>query len=405
MIEKYIRHLLFNTDCVVIPDFGGFIATYAPATIHPARHTFVPPCKAIAFNEMLRLNDGLLISHVALGEDLTREQATQAVSEFAEHVRLQIRLSQKYTFDEIGTLSLTPERRMEFEPVSRVNYLNDGFGLPELSFQPIERRPYHAPKPRTKDRQPIAQNAQAAGSELVGLLRRNRQLVYTLGLSAIVGISALTGYLVFNTTNQALGSFNPFGALINMPSEEDSTVRETEERLFKNRKPASVSALPVPQPETLVAGAPLVAGVPDVADGEGWGPAAKSIPVENIPVENTVAEPVVPEKEKPKAVLKPETKAENSIPRKAETPATTGAEKAVANTRYYVVVNGFSVEKNAGKFRSQLLAEGMAGAKTLARGANGLIKVSVADYGSRAAAEAKASEMKKQYPAAWVFEN
>ena len=394
MIEKYIRHLLFNTDCVVIPDFGGFIATYAPATIHPARHTFVPPCKAIAFNEMLRLNDGLLISHVALGEDLTREQATQSVSEFAEHVRLQIRQSQKYTFDEIGTLSLTPERRMEFEPVSRVNYLNDGFGLPELSFQPIERRPYHAPKPRTKDRQPIAQNAQAAGSELVGLLRRNRQLVYTLGLSAIVGISALTGYLVFNTTNQALGSLNPFGALINMPSEEDSTVRETEERLLKNRKPASVPALPVPQPETLVANAP------DVADGEGWGSAE-----ENISLENTVNDVVVPEKETPRAVLKAETKAENSIPRKAETPAKAEPKKAVAKTRYYVVVNGFSVEKNAGKFRRQLLAEGMAGAKTLTRGTNGLIKVSVADYGSRAAAEAKTQEMKKQYPAAWVFEN
>ncbi len=395
MIEKYIRQLLFDNDCVVIPDFGGFIATYAPATIHPARHTFVPPCKAIAFNEMLRLNDGLLISHVALGEGITREQATQAVSQFAEHIRLQIRQSQKYTFDEIGTLSLTPERRMEFEPINRVNYLNDGFGLPELSFQPIERRPYHASKPRTKDRQPVLHNAQAAGNELVGLLRRNRQLVYTLGLSAIVGISALTGYLVFNTTNQALGSLNPFGALINMPSEEDSTVRETEERLFKNRKPASVSALPVPQPETLVADAP------DVADGEGWGSAEENIPAENIALENTVTEPVVPEKEMPKVVLKPE----NSISRKAETPAKAEPKKTVAKIRYYVVVNGFSVEKNAGKFRRQLLAEGMAGAKTLERGINGLIKVSVADYESRTAAEAKAQEMKKQYPAAWVFEN
>ncbi len=77
MIEKYIKYLLFEHDCVVIPDFGGFIANYVSADIHPIRHTFVPPSKNIAFNEMLKLNDGLLVAHIANHEHISREEALQ----------------------------------------------------------------------------------------------------------------------------------------------------------------------------------------------------------------------------------------------------------------------------------------------------------------------------------------
>ncbi|UOQ77221.1 hypothetical protein MUN84_00290 [Hymenobacter sp. 5516J-16] len=39
MLSDHIRTLLRDHDCVIIPDFGGLIADYAPAQIHPVRHT------------------------------------------------------------------------------------------------------------------------------------------------------------------------------------------------------------------------------------------------------------------------------------------------------------------------------------------------------------------------------
>ena len=49
-VEKHISELLYDHDCVIIPELGGFVGNYTPAQIHPVRHTFTPPFKNIIFN-------------------------------------------------------------------------------------------------------------------------------------------------------------------------------------------------------------------------------------------------------------------------------------------------------------------------------------------------------------------
>ena len=49
-VEKHIGELLYDHNCVIVPDLGGFVANYAPAKIHPTQHTFTPPTKNIVFN-------------------------------------------------------------------------------------------------------------------------------------------------------------------------------------------------------------------------------------------------------------------------------------------------------------------------------------------------------------------
>jgi nucleoid DNA-binding protein len=365
LIEKYIQQLLHQHDCVVIPDFGGFITKYAPATVHPARHSFVPPSKQIAFNEMLRLNDGLLVSHIAVGESVSRDKATQLVREFAEHVRSQVTNNHKYTFEEIGTLSQNPEGKMEFAPASSVNYLAAGFGLPEFSFPPIERRTYTAAKPRVKDRQPMPRHEDFPATVPA---RRSRQVWVALGFSALVALS--TYFVLTSDSEQALGSFNPISALFGKNAGQTANESKAEEKIVV-RGEEKAETTPAPAVEK---------------------------PVEPVNVDEWTVKAEPPaESTKPAVVKTPVAKTESKAEPKAVAP-----EKAM---RYYVIVNGFSVENNATRFRRQLVKEGNSGAKMLPRGTNNLLKVSVADFASRADAEAKAEEMKKQYPAAWVFEN
>ena len=139
-IEKHIRQLLFEQNCVIIPDFGGFIANYVSAEIHPIRHVFAPPSKFIAFNELLKVNDGLLISQVSANEEISREDAAKEVKEFVEKITNEININKKYYFEEIGTLYYNHELKLQFDPDKSVNYLNASFGLPELQFKPIERQ-------------------------------------------------------------------------------------------------------------------------------------------------------------------------------------------------------------------------------------------------------------------------
>ncbi len=390
IIEKYIRQLLFQQDCVVIPDFGGFIAKYAAATIHPVRHTFLPPSKEIAFNEMLRLNDGLLISHVAVGEQITRKQATKLVKDFAEYVRGQIWQNQKYTFEEIGTLSLNPEQKMEFEPINRINFLNAGYGLPEMSFKPIERNTYQA-KVRTRDRMPAPQLTEEATEENATrfIYRRNRQRWYALGFTSVIALSAFAGYFLFKNPDNQLGSLNPFALLINIPSEEDSTAKSKEEELTAQLNKTAVLV-------------PTEVAQPAVAT-----PKETEKPI--IESENSATPKVDQAKT---AEIKPVDKqpetTSNSTPEITKTPASPDPVVATTETaktvRYYVIVNGFSIEGNAKRFRKALEITGQEGAKILGRGANGLIKVSVADFKDRADAEAKVKQMQVKYPQAWVFE-
>lgn len=52
MIElaRHIEILLLENDCVIIPDFGGFIAHYQPARYIKEENLYLPPVRTIGFN-------------------------------------------------------------------------------------------------------------------------------------------------------------------------------------------------------------------------------------------------------------------------------------------------------------------------------------------------------------------
>ncbi len=139
-IENYIQRLLFEHNCVVIPDLGGFIAEFKSVEIHPITHRFTPPLKRIAFNEQLKINDGLLANTIAREEGLQMADALEAIKKFVKTVREELRNNNNYIFQEIGKLYYNVENRLEFEPDKQVNYLEDSFGFQELFFKPIDRK-------------------------------------------------------------------------------------------------------------------------------------------------------------------------------------------------------------------------------------------------------------------------
>lgn len=149
LVKKHIISLLRDYDTVVIPDFGGFITYYRSAEMNPVKNTFEPPYKKIAFNNKLKLNDGLLINSISKSEDITQEKAVALVNEFVSEIINEIKNNKKWIFDGVGTFFINTENKLQFESVSDVNYLNSSFALPNLTFKPIYReREINKPKPR-----------------------------------------------------------------------------------------------------------------------------------------------------------------------------------------------------------------------------------------------------------------
>ncbi len=137
-VDKHISDLLYEHYCVIVPDFGGFVANYTSAKIHPAQHSFTPPSKKIVFNKNLNNNDGLLANHIVKAENSNYPEALKYINHFVENANTQLREGAKVKIDEVGTLFLDVERNIQFEPSSN-NYLLDAFGLSQFQSPAIKR--------------------------------------------------------------------------------------------------------------------------------------------------------------------------------------------------------------------------------------------------------------------------
>ena len=59
-LDRHIEILLLSNDCVILPNFGGFMAHHVEARHDDSDGAFLPPLRTIGFNPKLTLNDSLL---------------------------------------------------------------------------------------------------------------------------------------------------------------------------------------------------------------------------------------------------------------------------------------------------------------------------------------------------------
>jgi hypothetical protein len=137
-LATYINDLLYRYDCVIVPDFGGFVTNRIGAKVNNYTHTFTPPKKLITFNKLLKHNDGLLANYIASAENISFEKASTAIS--LAVIKWQNELQSKpVEIDKLGVLSLNKERQIIFEPTNSVNYLTESFGLSTVVSSAISR--------------------------------------------------------------------------------------------------------------------------------------------------------------------------------------------------------------------------------------------------------------------------
>ncbi len=139
-IDLYISDLLYQYDCVIVPDFGGFVANYATAEIKPIQHKFIPPSKHISFNKNLRNNDGLLTNHIAQRQSISYDEAKGLVSAFVNRSIEGLNQGDRIFIQDVGTLYLDPEENIQFEAVEENDYLLESFGMNAFRVQPIQRK-------------------------------------------------------------------------------------------------------------------------------------------------------------------------------------------------------------------------------------------------------------------------
>ena len=136
-IDKYIQELLYDYDCVIVPQLGGFVTNYRPAVADLKAGIGHPPGKDIRFNKNLTKSDGLLERALADGAKISFEDAGIALKDITEKYWSKLNGGAKVQFKRIGVLYIDDHKNLRFEPAADQNYLKASFGLDSFMLPPV----------------------------------------------------------------------------------------------------------------------------------------------------------------------------------------------------------------------------------------------------------------------------
>jgi len=140
MIE-FIERLLYSNDCVIIPQFGGFVLNTKDFQFLENDQTIAPKSKWVAFNERLQSDDGLLATSWAKDKGISQKQAFMVVHQFGHELSAIIKAETEFQFGNIGVFSLNKSGRLQFEPNQSLNFDLNQYGLTPVSIGQARKKP------------------------------------------------------------------------------------------------------------------------------------------------------------------------------------------------------------------------------------------------------------------------
>jgi hypothetical protein len=132
-LSKYIAELLVKNNCVIVPNFGGFIANYKPAVIDELRHKIYPPSKRILFNSNLLSNDGLLANYVSIQISKSYSESLTLIDEVSTEWKTKLNNGERVSIGEVGFI-YEVDNKIQFEQDREFNLYLGAYGLSTVSF-------------------------------------------------------------------------------------------------------------------------------------------------------------------------------------------------------------------------------------------------------------------------------
>ena len=137
---EIISKLLVRHNCVILPNFGGFVARVSAAQIDEAKGIISPPRKAILFNQQLTNSDGLLVSEYALANNVTYTEAQATICGIIDLWNDELQSGKRIGIERVGELYLDIHGRLSFVQDRYFNLLLSSYGLGTVKFIPTNEK-------------------------------------------------------------------------------------------------------------------------------------------------------------------------------------------------------------------------------------------------------------------------
>lgn len=139
-LDRHIEILLLNNDCVIVPDFGGFMAHHVDARYDAEEGVFLPPLRTIGFNPQLKMNDSLLAQSYIEAYDLSYPEAIRRIENEVHELNQHLETAGSYELNDLGTLCLNKEGNIEFEPCEGGILTPSLYGLSSFEMKAIRSK-------------------------------------------------------------------------------------------------------------------------------------------------------------------------------------------------------------------------------------------------------------------------
>ena len=139
-LEYYISELLYLEDCIIVPDFGGFIVNDKSATINEKSGEITPPSKTILFNSQLVNNDGLLVNHIAKEENISQKECLTYVLTISKKLKSKLFETKILRIKKVGLFTIGSENNILFTQEKGYNYNLNSFGMCSVNSNTIDKK-------------------------------------------------------------------------------------------------------------------------------------------------------------------------------------------------------------------------------------------------------------------------
>jgi hypothetical protein len=350
-ITGLIGELLYRHDCVIVPNFGGFVSRNYSSGFSKGNNVLYPQSKHLLFNKNLLHNDGLLVSAIVERTGVSYSEAERSVADYRDYLQSLLSAKKRFELANIGLLYIDAENSLRFEAKTDVNFLLESFGFEPVIANELQLEPEKTvTETHFEDRKAIS------------IVPEKRKRSYAKLAALTVGIPAVLGFLILASYSKPMqpimqSNLNPFYT----PAKTYTPAKQQNTKAFFISSGKKQDLL---------------------ADGNGY--ASFTVTDHGNALVAEVAAPAT--KADKTAVSRPHV-----VSRSTQ-----------FDGRYQVVVGCFGVESNAEKLIKELsghhITAGISGTN-----AKGLHIVSCGGFDTKEAAAELLANIKSNYPSAWVM--
>lgn len=305
-VETVIRKLIGEYEFVIIPGFGALLSHQVPAVYDSTSGVFTPPMKRLAFNEYLKLDDGLLANYISRHEKLVHAEAVEYVKSYTDRLRSALDINGEARIVGIGDFKQNVEGKLVFEPNTGKYFKDEWFGFEQVKAREVQNRPAQVQK---------ADHYVSDDVEVLELDTEGRSRFRWTGwatAAVVAGLLCGLSFFLVNTDNEYIKStLNPFAEMFSRSENGETTV--------------------IPE-ETLKAAETVPAILPAVTD--------------SVLVDSTVNDKA------------PDTAAIAAKPAEPAVLASPAQPADMANAKFYVIAGAFKGTKQAKVLLAQLTGKG-----------------------------------------------